>query len=144
VKDKLIWSIFWALVVVFVVVVSMIFIPQANNLLIGEENTTLLGYVFFISAGVVLTGLGVTLLILTVKTKVGGILRKFLLLIGTSAVGLPVFTVLHNVVSGLFNIEEAVFFILATIVCPIGFLVGAIGTIALAIRNKPIAPTGTS
>jgi hypothetical protein len=144
VKDKLIWSIFWALVVVFVVVVSMIFIPPANNLLIGEENTTLLGYVFFISAGVVLTGLGVTLLVMTVKIKVGGILRKFLLLIGTSAVGLPVFAILHNAVSGLFNIEEAVFFILATIVCPIGFLVGAIGTIAFAIRNKPIAPTGTS
>ena len=31
-----------------------------------------MGYVFFVSAGVVLIGLGVTLIVLTVKTKVAG------------------------------------------------------------------------
>jgi hypothetical protein len=143
-KGKLIWSIFWAFVGVLVIAVSMFFIPPVNRLLVGEENPTLVGYVFFVSAGVVLTGLGVTLLVLTVKTKVAGRLKKFLLLTEASFVGLPVFIILHNAVSALLNTEEAVFFILATIVCPAGFLVGAIGTIALAIRNKPIAPTGTS
>ena len=145
-KGKLIWSIFWALVVVFVIVVSMIFIPPVNRLLVGEEkeNPTLMGYVFFISIGVVLTGLGVTLLVLTVKTKIAGKLKKFLLLTEASFVGLPVFVILHNAVSALLNTEEAVFFTLATIVCPIGFLVGAVGSIVLATRNKPTAPTGTS
>ena len=88
--------------------------------------------------------LGVTLIVLTVKTKVGGMLKKFLLLTGASAVGLLVCVILHNVVSGLFNIEEPVFFILGLIVCPIAFLVGAIGTIVLAIKNKLTISTGAS
>jgi hypothetical protein len=122
----------------------MIFIPPVNRLFFGEENPTLMGYGFFVSAGVVLIGLGVALLVLTVKTKVGGMLNKFFLLTGASVVGLPVFGILHNVVSALFNTEEAVFFTIATIVCPIGFLVGAIGTIVLAIKAKPSVPAETS
>ena len=132
-KGKLIWSIFWALVGVFVIVVSMMFIPPLGSYQMRFNS---------FAAWPVLAGLGVTLLVLTVKTKVGGILKKFLLLTGASAVGLPVFVILHNVVSGLFNTEEPVFFILATIVCPIGFLVGAVGTIVLAIKTKPSVPTG--
>ena len=130
-KGKLVWSIFWALVGVFVIVVSMIAIPRP-----------LMPFGFlpaiFLPAIVVFVLLGMALLFLTVKTKVGGILKKFLLLTGASAVGLPVFILLHNVVSGLFDIEEPVFFIMATIVCPIGFLVGAVGTIVLAIKHKRI------
>ncbi len=101
-KGKLIWSIFWALVGVFVIVVSTIFIPPAVILLMP------LGLLpaIFLAAIVVFVLLSVALLFLTVKTKVGGILKKFLLLTGASAVGLPVFVLLHNVVSGLFNIEE--------------------------------------
>jgi hypothetical protein len=95
-------------------------------------------------AWVVIVGLGVTLLVLTVKTKVGGMLKKFLLLTGASAAGLPVFVLLHGLVGGLLNTEEPVFFIVATIVCPIGFLVGAVGSIVLAIKTKPSVPTGTS
>ena len=133
-KGKLVWSVFWALVGVFVIVVSMIFIPPAMRLLMP------FGFLpaIFLPAIVVFVLLGVALLFLTVKTKVGGILKKFLLLTGASAVGLPVFVLLHNVVSGLFNIEEPVFFIMATIVCPIGFLVGAVGTIVLAIKSKQV------
>ena len=104
--------------------------------LVGEENPTLMGYVFFISVGVVLTGLGVTLLVLTAKTKMRAGLKKFLLLTEASFVGFPVFLILHNAVSGLFNVEEPVFFILVTIVCPIAFLVGAIGSIILRVKKS--------
>ena len=103
-----------------------------------------MGYIFFISVGVVLTGLGVTLIVLTVKTKVTGRLKRFLLLTEASFVGFLISGILHNVISGLTNFEEPVFFILATIVCPIGFLVGIVGTIVLAIKNKPSVPAGTS
>ena len=92
----------------------------------------------------VFLALGVTLIVLTVKKKVAGILKKFLLLTGASAVGLPVFAVLHNLVSALFNTEEPVFFILATMVCPIAFLVGIVGTIVLAVKNKSSVTAGTS
>ena len=135
-KGKLIWSIFGAFIGVFVIFVGMIFTPPVNELLFGEYNPTLLGYIFVSSSGVLLTGLGVTLLILTAKIKIGVGLKRFLLLTEASFVGLLVFAILHNVVSALFNIEEPVFFIIAIIVCPIGFLVGAVGTIVLAIKNK--------
>jgi hypothetical protein len=134
-KGKLIWSVFWALLVVFVIVVSMLFIPPVNELLVDMENPTTMGYVFFLSAGVVIIGLGVTLIVLTVKTKVRGMLKKFLLLTEASFMGLFVFGILHNVISALLNTEEPVFFILAIIVCPIGFLVGAIGSIVLTIKR---------
>ncbi len=80
--------------------------------------------------------LGVALLFLTVKTKVGGILKAFLLLSGASAVGLPISALLHNVVSALLNVEELVFFMMAVFACPLGFLVGMVGTIMLTIRSK--------
>jgi len=135
-KGKLIWSVFWALVIVFVIFIGMIFTPQINELLFGEYNPTLLGYIFVSSGGVLLTGLGVTLLAPTAKSEVEQKLKNFLLLTEASFVGLPVFGILHNAVSGLTNFEEPVFFILAIIVCPLGFLVGIIGIIVLRIKKS--------
>jgi hypothetical protein len=82
----------------------------------------------------------VTLLVLTGKTKMRAGLKKFLLLTEASFVGLPVFGILHNAVSALINTEEPVFFILAIIVCPIGFLVGIVGTIVIAVKSKGTPP----
>jgi hypothetical protein len=135
-KGKLIWPVFWALIVVFVILVSMIVTPPVKQLLFGEYNPTLLGYIFVSAGGVVFTGLGVTLLVLTAKTKVERRLKKFLLLTEASFVGLPVFVILHNAVSGFMNFEDAVFFTLATIVCPVGFLVGAMGSIILRVKKS--------
>ncbi len=129
-RGKLIWSIFWTQVGVFVMVVSAMFIPSVLRLGVG------------LGASVVFAGLGVTLIILTVKRKVGGMLKKFLLLTGGSAAGFIIFVLLHNIVSGLFNIDEPVFFIIATIVCPIAFLIGAVGTIVLTTKNKPASYSG--
>ena len=133
-RGKLVWSVFWALVGVFVIVVSMIFISPAMRLLMPVGVIPAI----FLPAIIVFFLLGAALLFLTVKTKVGRILKKFLLLTGASAVGLPVFVLLHNVVSGLFNIEEPVFFIMAVFVCPIAFLVGVVGSIILASKNKQV------
>jgi hypothetical protein len=135
-KGKLIWSVFWALIGVYVIFIGLILAPPVNELLFGEYNPTLLGYIFVSSGGVVLTGLGVTLLVLTAKTKVEPRLKKFLLLTEASFVGLPVFGILHNAVSALLNMEEAIFFTIATIVCPLGFLVGAIGSIVLRVKKS--------
>jgi hypothetical protein len=135
-RGKLIWSVFWALIGVWVIFIGMIFTPPVKELLFGEYNPTLFGYIFVSSGTVVLTGLGVTLLVLTAKTKVERRLKRFLLLTEASFVGLPVFGILHNAVSALLNMEEAVFFTLATIVCPVGFLVGAIGSIVFRVKNS--------
>ena len=120
-RNKPINSVFWALVGIFVVAISMTFvrIPIA----------------FFIASGVMVL-LGAVLIFLTLRTKVRGVLKVFLLLTGSSACGLFVFGVLHNVVSYLLDTEEPVFFMLAILVCPIGFLVGVVGTIVINIRSK--------
>lgn len=78
-KGKLTWSIFWALVGIFVVIVSVFFIPAARELLMG--------FLFIIISGAAFFLLGVALIILTVKEKVRGTLKKFLLLTGASAAG---------------------------------------------------------
>ena len=132
-EGKLIRSVFWALVGVFVITIGMTFIP----LPIG-----------FFAAGGVLVLLSVALLFLTVKTKVGGLLKKFLLLTGASALGIPIFAILHNVAymlgimwfgeSAFGNGDEPVLFFMAILVCPIAFLVGVVGTIVLIIKSKQV------
>ncbi len=143
-KRKLSWPIFWALIVVFIVLAINIFTPP--EAFAPTFRRSLFLWVFFIS-GAAFFLLGVALIVLTVKTKVAGMLKKFLILTGASAVGLPVFIALHNIVYALLTLwfgedfwgasgDEPVFFILATMVCPIAFLVGAAGSIVLAIKNK--------
>ena len=66
-------------------------------------------------------------------------LKKFLLLMGISAGAFVVSVLLHNGISALFGIEEPVFFIIAVFLCPIGFLVGAVGSIVLAIKRLRMA-----
>jgi len=81
--------------------------------------------------------LGLTLLVLTVKTKTRGMIKAFLLLTGGSAVAMLVFVILHNAISGLAHFEEPVCFMIAVIVCPMAFLIGAIGSIVLKVK-KPM------
>ena len=139
-KGKLSWSIFWALVVVFVVIASVFFVPAFRELLTG--------FLFIIISGVVFFLLGVALIFLTVKEKAGGILKKFLMLTGASSAGFIVSVSLHNVIYGLFIHwfgvgfwdriglgDEPLFFIIAVFLCPIGFLMGAVGSIVLAIKR---------
>jgi len=143
VKGKISWSIFWALVGVFVVIASVFSIPAFRELLVG--------FIFLIISGAAFFSLGVALIVLTVKEKVGGMSKKFLILTGASAVGLPVFILLHNALYGLFIYwfgegfwdrvglgDEPFFFFMAILVCPIGFLVGVVGSIVLAIKNKRV------
>jgi len=139
-KEKLTWSIFWALVGVFVVVASIFFVPVFRELLMG--------FLFIIISGTVLLLLGVALIFLTAKAKAGGILDKFLILTGASSAGIIVSILLHNAIYGLFiqwfgadfwerigTGDEPFFFILAIIVCPIGFLVGVVGSVILYVRR---------
>ena len=123
-QGKLFRPVFWALVGIFIIWVGMMFLGRG-----------LIPYGLLV-IGVVFALLGGVLLFLMVKTEVRGILKVFLLLTGASAVGLPISAFLHNVVSALFNVEEPVFFMMAVFVCPLGFLVGAVGTIVINIKSK--------
>ena len=137
-KGKLIWSIFWALIVVFIVLIISI-LATGERWCLSLWGFYIFGAAFFL--------LGAALIFLTVKEKVGGMSKKFLILTGASAVGLPVFIALHNIFYALLTLwfgedfwgasgDEPVFFILATMVCPIAFLVGAIGSIVLRVKKS--------
>ena len=76
------------------------------------------------------------------------LLRAFLILAGASMVAFPISVLLHNLIYGLLIEwfgpqvwdrlglgDEPVFFVIAVFVCPIGFLVGAVGSGVLLIRR---------
>jgi hypothetical protein len=89
--------------------------------------------------------LGIALIIFSVRGSASGGLKKFFLLTGASAAGILVSIALHNLVYGLFEHfagadfwnggDEFFFFTLAVIVCPLGFLVGLVGTIVLGVKK---------
>jgi len=148
-NGKLSWSIFWALVGAFVVIASVFciaaFIPAFKGSIF---------FWFLIISGATFTLLGAALIFFTVKERVEGTLKKFLLLTGASAAGVPLFSLLHNAVYALFihffgaefwnGGDEPVFFIIAIFVCPLGFLVGAVGSIVLAIKKSRMAKKSPS
>jgi len=120
--------------------VCLFLIPAFRNLLRGSE--------LFLLPLAVFSLLGGALTFFAVKEKAGGMLKKFLILTGASSAGILVSVLLHNAIYGLFTHffgadfwyriglgDEPVFSIMAIFVCPIAFLVGAVGSIVLAIKK---------
>jgi quinol-cytochrome oxidoreductase complex cytochrome b subunit len=135
VKGKLSWSIFWALVGIFVVIASAFFIAAFVPAFRGS---IFLGFIAIYS--VIFFLLGVALIFLTIKEKVRGMPKKFLLLTGASAAGFLVFALIHNILlHPLLGYCEPVTFVITNFVCPIGFLVGAVGSIVLGIKQSRMA-----
>jgi len=62
-------------------------------------------------------------------------LKVFLLLVGISLGAFIISAFLHNVISGIFDIEEAVFFVIASIIAPAGFVVGLVGSLVIFIKG---------
>ena len=139
-NGKLIRVVFWGLVAAFIVVIGLFSIPTARELLMGS--------IFPVTSGAVLLSLGGALIYLTLKEQMAGMLKKFLILTGASAAGIPISVVLHNAIYGLLIYwfgadfweriglgDEPFFFILAIIVCPIGFLAGTVGSIVQFVKS---------
>ena len=136
-KGRASWPLFWALIAVFVFVICLFLIEPLNDLFGGSG--------LFLAPFAVCFLLAVALLVFTLREKVAGLLKSFFLLTAASAAGVFVFILLHNAVYGLFihffgegfwnGGDEPVFFIMALIVCPLGFLTGAVGSIVLRIRE---------
>lgn len=133
-------KIFWVLVGNFVLILSQLFIPAIRDLFKGSLLFLLPFATFFL--------LGAILILLTIKKKAKGRLKKFLLLTGISSSGFFISILLHNFLYGLGKITEhitllprllgvlhVIFFIMAIFVCPIGFLVGIVGSL-LFINKK--------
>ena len=98
---------------------------------------------------VILPIFGIVLIVLAARAKFTKISKAFFILTGSAALGITVLGVMHNLVFALliklfgedFGArmgDEPVFFILATIVCPLALLVGIIGSIVLIAKKKVI------
>ena len=97
--------------------------------------------IFFILGGV--------LIYLTLKFKVKGKLKLFLLFTGIAALGFLISVLLHNLVYGLFIYffgegfwgsigmdDEPFFFFIALLGCPVLFLVGIVGALVMFFKKK--------
>ena len=83
---------------------------------------------------------GLALVITTYREKISGKAKRFLLIAGFSAIGFLTGVVLHNlfyalntltelaVLNAILGFFEGAFFLLAVILCPLGLLVGIVGT----------------
>jgi hypothetical protein len=112
---KLTTSVFAALLLTFALILSFMFGFYSGKI-----------FLLFIAVFLVL---GLALVVLTIKQKVQGKLKIFLLLTGGSAAGFVVFSVLHNLLYALLGFEEPVCFLVAVVVCPITFIIGAVGSL---------------
>jgi hypothetical protein len=139
-KGRVSWPLFWTLIGVFILIVCFFLIEPFMELVEGSE--------LFLSPFIIFFLLGVALLVFSLREKVEGWLKTFFLLTAASAAGVFVFILLHNGFYALATVADqipllvpvleflhAAFFIVALIVCPLGFLVGAIGNIVLRIRQ---------
>ncbi|HZK40955.1 MAG TPA: hypothetical protein VFC91_05305 [Atribacterota bacterium] len=139
-KENVLRVTFYLLVAVFILAVSIIFIPAFRGIVSG---------IFMIIPSAILLLFSSVLIGLTLVQKVEGKLKKFLMLTGASAAGFFVFVLLHNIFYGLEQITshltilsylmkalEVIFFLIAIFACPIGFIIGAIGTIVMFNKKR--------
>ena len=147
-KESVLRVTFYLLLAVFVLAISIIFIPAFRGFISGT---------FMILSGIILILLGGYLIALTLKQKVEGKLKKYLILNGASAAGFFVFAFLHNIFYGLAQITshitvlsylmkafEVAFFLIAIFACPTGFLIGVIGTIVMFNKKRKMLQKNTS
>jgi len=62
-------------------------------------------------------------------------LKMFLMLAGIAVAVFILAAFLHNILSGLLDVEEPVFFIIAVIISPLAFATGIIGSLAIFIKG---------
>ena len=154
--NKAILPVFWALLGGFIIVFVSIFVmnPPIRTILNNLYPDEIVGAVvsiFFPLSGLLFFALGLALLILTIRARarLDRLLKRFLLVTSSSAVGVFVSLLLHGVVYGLFTFlfgqdfwsrtglqDEPFFFIMGLFICPVAYLVGTIGSIVLMFRKK--------
>ena len=147
-KENTLTIIFYLLAVFFVLAISTIFIPVFREYVSGT---------FMIISGVILVILGSILIGLTLVQKIEGKLKKLLMLTGASAAGFFVFALLHNIFYALAQVTshisilnylmkafEVIFFLIAIFACPIGFVIGVIGTIVMFNKKRKMLQKNTS
>jgi len=140
-KTKKIFSskfFFYALIAFSILVTLSILFPD----------TGIISGSYFIILWALFSVTGIGLIITTTKEKIIGKRKLFLLLLGFSSAGFLLFVVLHNLFYALSTITENLVilnkiinffavasFLTATIICPIGFIVGMVGTLIILKKS---------
>lgn len=137
-------TVFWVLVAVFIFFTATILIESFR-----ESLFIIIPGPFFVPLILtLLLILSILLIVITPKSTIHEKLKKFLLLTGASVAGFAVFSFLHNlfyglgmlashltVLSYLMEVLHVGCFIISIFICPLGFLIGIIGTIVLLIKK---------
>jgi hypothetical protein len=136
--------VFWALVAAFAALVLTVLFPDAFDLFRPV----------FLSLMALCFLLGLALLVLSVRWKQRTLLRTFWILAGASTAGFAIGSVLHNafyalatvtgnwpILNAAIEVLEVAFFLIATLLCPVAFLVGTVGAIVLIVRRSSSAAT---
>jgi hypothetical protein len=131
-SDRLRWSTFWALAVVFVFIICLFTIPGLGEPLVGS--------LWFLAPFAIFSVLGAVLIIFSLQGSLSGGSRAFFILTGASAAAVLVSILLYNLFSGFFTDfliggDELFLFVMVLFVCPLGFLVGVVGTVISYYRR---------
>ncbi len=118
---KAIWPVFWALVGDFIVL-AVNFIPA-----VGKWSLTFVAFLPLL-VGVLFFALGIALLVLTLKSKMTGLLKTFLLMTGAAPIAIPIGFVFLEAVPE--TIANCILYVVL-----LAFLTGIIGSIVLARRQ---------
>ena len=132
-------TVFWTLLLFFIFILLQFFVPFVQDFFSGS--------ILFLAPMLIFFLLGVVLTVLTVREKSLGRIKIYLLLTGLSAVGFLVFVIAHNmlyavavyfenvtIIKYLAEALHVLFFLIATIICPILFIVAVI--LSLKHLNK--------
>ncbi len=136
--------VFWVLVAAFAALVLTVLLPDVLDIF-RPVFLTLVALCFL---------LGLALLILSLRWKQRTLLRTFWVLAGASTAGAALGSVLHNafyalgtvtdswpILNTAMEVLEVAFFLIATLLCPVAFLVGTVGAIVLLLRRGGPAAT---
>jgi hypothetical protein len=118
---KAIWPVFWALVGDFLVL-AVNFIPA-----VGQWTLTHMAFLPLL-VGVLFFALGIALLVLTLQSKMTGLLKTFLIMTGAAPIAIPIGFVFLEAVPE--TIANCILYIIL-----LAFLTGIIGSIVLARRQ---------
>ncbi len=120
----------------FAVVIALLMLPF-STLLIETPNTVHVLGGLFVSAGMVylLSYLFYDQVEPRLDERGLKMLKVFLLVAGISLGAFIISVFLHNAISGLFGIEEPVFFSIAVFVTPLAFAAGIIGSLVIFIKG---------
>ena len=138
--------VFWTLVAAFSALVLTVLLPDLFSFFRA----------LFLSFLALCLLFGLALLVLSIRWRARTLLRTFWILTGAATAGAALGSVLHNafyalgtvtdewpVLHGAMEVLGGTFFVIATILCPVAFLVGTVGAIVLLVRRSRPAATAT-